>query len=277
MAVEKIFLEKGIDTSLLNIAYCPERVLPGNVMNELISNDRVVGGLNAKSTRIVADFYRQFVEGNIFETDAKTAELCKLTENSFRDVNLAFANELSLICDKEKIDVWNLIKLANQHPRVDILAPGTGVGGHCIAVDPWFIIYGNQKNSELLQKSREINDSKPHWVAKKIMSLVKDKKTEDKENMTIACLGLAYKPNIDDLRSSPAVSVIEKLENSGCNVVAVEPNIAYHESIKLVSLQEAISQSDVVAVLVGHKEFCVEDINSKLRSIGALDFCGVLC
>ncbi|OUU51914.1 MAG: UDP-N-acetyl-D-mannosamine dehydrogenase [Pelagibacteraceae bacterium TMED65] len=266
----------GVNTDNIHIAYCPERVLPGNVIDELIENDRVVGGLTPEATSMVSSFYRTFVAGEIFETDAKTAELCKLTENSFRDVNLAFANELSIICEKEKIDVWMLIELANRHPRVNILQPGTGVGGHCIAVDPWFIVARDKSNSKLIQKAREVNDIKPHWVVDQTENKLKKVKFKDKKKPIVACLGLSFKPDIDDLRGSPAVLVVESLLSRGYAVFAVEPNIKTHASIELIDLQTAFNKADVFVILVKHKEFIVDNVVLELRSRSALDFCGAL-
>ena len=262
----------GIDISSIYLAYCPERVLPGKIMSELVLNDRVIGGINKESTRKIAEFYRTFVKGQILETNAETAEMCKLTENSFRDVNIAFANELSIICDKNGVDVWDLIALANHHPRVNILQPGTGVGGHCIAVDPWFIVAGDNDNSKIIRTAREVNDAKPKWVTSKITEkLVKAVGSKGK----IVCLGLAFKPNIDDLRESPAVNVVEKLLHAGYDVSAVEPNITSHDSINLVELDQ-LDNFNVIAILVPHKEFSDPLIKSFLEKNEALDFCGLL-
>lgn len=268
--------ESGVCVDDLHIAYCPERVLPGKIMTELVENDRVVGGVTPKATRTVADFYRNFVQGIVLETDAKTAEMCKLTENSFRDVNIAFANELSLICAKEGINVWDLIKLANHHPRVNILQPGTGVGGHCIAVDPWFIVSRDEENAQIIRTAREVNDYKTKWVIEQIKMAVADAKLRIGKQPKVACLGLAFKSDIDDLRESPALEVSEALALQGYDVVAVEPNIESHPDLTLVDLPEALSQCDVIALLVKHKQFMQPDARSKLLQIGALDFCGAL-
>lgn len=240
------------------VAYCPERVLPGKILSELISNDRIIGGINKISATKAADIYRIFVKGELLKTNAKTAEMSKLTENAFRDVNIAFANELSLICDRLNINVWELIGLANHHPRVNILNPGPGVGGHCIAVDPWFIVNKTPEEAKLIRIAREVNDSKPQIVIEQVRTLVR--KFADKK-CSIACLGLAFKPDIDDLRESPSVSITRELatEFSG-SVVAVEPNIAKLPNdlsdldVSLVSLEEALS-SDILVLLVDHKEF----------------------
>ena len=265
----------GVDVSTINIAYCPERVLPGKIMTELVANDRVVGGLTPKATKVVAQFYKTFVRGSVLETDAKTAEMCKLTENSFRDVNIAFANELSIVCANQGIDVWNLIQLANRHPRVNILQPGTGVGGHCIAVDPWFIIAKDPENTPLMRTAREVNNHKTEWVIEKVIAAVKKINLPLGTKPKVACLGLSFKPDIDDLRESPAVQVALALESQGLEVLAVEPNIDSHERFNLIGLDEALKSADVVAVLVKHHQFVDEDCKKSLTKFGALDFCGL--
>ncbi len=268
--------EAGAKVEGIHVAYCPERVLPGKIMTEMVENDRVVGGLTPEATRAVADFYRTFVRGAVLETDAKTAEMCKLTENSFRDVNIAFANELSLICDKEGIDVWSLIHLANRHPRVNILQPGAGVGGHCIAVDPWFIVARDEANARLIRTAREVNNHKTDWVIDKIKLAAADANARTGRKPTIACLGLAFKPDIDDLRESPALHVAEALKVQGYNVVAVEPNIDTHADFTLLSVDQVLEQADVLAVLVKHRQFFADPLQGRLRAAGALDFCGGL-
>ena len=267
--VRDILQKDGVDTGAISIAYCPERVLPGRIMAELVDNARVIGGIDSQSVEVVAAFYRTFVNGEILETEAKTAEMCKLTENSFRDVNIAFANELSVLCDNNGVDVWELIKLANHHPRVNILQPGTGVGGHCIAVDPWFIVSQDPENSRIIKSAREINDSKPEWVVDKIKATADSLSTKK-----IACLGLAFKPDIDDLRESPAVRVVESLIEQGYEVACVEPNINEHKKYNLIDIKIAIGQFDVIALLVDHKDFSSDIILSELESKGTLDFCG---
>lgn len=264
----------GVNTSTMHIAYCPERVLPGKIMTELVENDRVVGGLTPEATSAVSAFYRTFVRGEVLETDAATAEMCKLTENSYRDVNIAFANELSLICAKAGINVWDVIDLANRHPRVNILKPGAGVGGHCIAVDPWFIVARDPENARLIRTAREVNDSKTDWVIEQIKGAAADASPESGAKPRIACLGLAFKPDIDDLRESPALSIAMTLKAQGYNVIAVEPNIEHHGELELVKLDEALSRADVVAVLVKHREFVEPSVRKRLVSGGALDFCG---
>ncbi len=246
------------------IAYCPERVLPGNVMVELIKNDRVIGGMTPACSARACALYNLFLEGECVVTDARTAEMCKLTENSFRDVNIAFANELSLICAEQGIDVWELIRLANRHPRVNILQPGPGVGGHCIAVDPWFIVAQNPILARLIRTAREVNDSKPHWVLRQVKARVADCLAESNlraSELTIACLGLTFKPDIDDLRESPALEVAQLIAhwNVGATWV-VEPNVhtlprEMAAKAQLVSLEHALQQADVLVMLVDHKQF----------------------
>lgn len=265
----------GVDTTTISIAYCPERVLPGKIMTELVENDRVVGGLTPEATKMVADFYRTFVHGEVLETESRTAEMCKLTENSFRDVNIAFANELSMICANEGINVWNLIQLANRHPRVNILQPGAGVGGHCIAVDPWFIVARDPDNSRLIRSAREVNNFKAAWVIDQIKIAAADAFDRKGRKLSVACLGLAFKPDIDDLRESPAVHIAEALVSQGYDVLAVEPNIEKHDRFMLLSLEDALQKADVIAVLVKHRQFADGEVRKQLLVAKALDFCGV--
>jgi UDP-N-acetyl-D-mannosaminuronic acid dehydrogenase len=242
------------------VAHCPERVLPGQILKELVSNDRIVGGINQASTEKAAAFYRQFVTGEVLCTQARAAELAKLSENAFRDVNIAFANELSMICDRLDIDVWETIRLANCHPRVNILQPGPGVGGHCIAVDPWFIVNSAPEDAKLIRAAREVNDSKPDFVVRK----VKEAAAQFQEKPTIACLGLSYKADTDDLRESPAVKVVQKLllEKVG-NLFIIEPNIEKlpqqllsAQKISLRKLEKHFfSEVDIFLILVKHKRF----------------------
>ena len=274
--IQNVLLDAGVDVDEVHIAYCPERVLPGKIMTELVENDRIVGGVTARATKAVADFYRTFVRGSVLETTAKTAEMCKLTENSYRDVNIAFANELSLICDKEGINVWDLILLANRHPRVNILQPGAGVGGHCIAVDPWFVVARDEENSRLIKTAREINDYKTDWVIEKIKSRYVDLLDQKGGKPKIVCLGLAFKPNIDDLRESPALEIASSLMTQGYDVIAVEPNIETHTVIELEELDNVFNEDAVLAILVKHKEFLDKSVREKLKSLDALDFCGAL-
>lgn len=271
-----VLREAGVNVEDIHMAYCPERVLPGRIMTELVENGRVVGGLTPAATKAVADFYRTFVRGAVLETDAKTAEMCKLTENSFRDVNIAFANELSLICDNEGINVWDLIQLANRHPRVNILQPGAGVGGHCIAVDPWFIVARNIEHAKLIRTAREVNNHKTDWVIEKIKNVAENTVPISGNKPTIACLGLAFKPDIDDLRESPALHIAQALKSQEYAVIAVEPNIQSHDSFAVVDLEQALERADVIAVLVKHSQFMTPDIRQRLVSKSALDFCGAL-
>lgn len=274
--MQEVLQTAGVAVAEVHIAYCPERVLPGKIMTELVENDRVVGGMTTEATRAVANFYRSFVRGEVLETDAKTAEMCKLTENSFRDVNIAFANELSLLCTKEGIDVWKLIQLANRHPRVNILQPGTGVGGHCIAVDPWFIVARDEANARLIRTAREVNNYKTEWVIEQIKLAAADANALSGRKPRIACLGLAFKPNIDDLRESPALEVAQALAAQYYDVVVVEPNIPSHDEFDLIGVDSAITDCDVIAVLVKHREFLQSDVRERLVEAGALDFCGAL-
>ncbi|MFL9556554.1 UDP-N-acetyl-D-mannosamine dehydrogenase [Acinetobacter baumannii] len=245
------------------VAHCPERVLPGKVLQELISNDRIIGGMTPRCSAAACDLYKIFVKGECIETNARTAEMCKLTENSFRDVNIAFANELSIICDKLDINVWELISLANRHPRVNILQPGPGVGGHCIAVDPWFIVAKSPEQARLIRTAREVNDAKPHWVIDqvkiKIVEFLQANPTKMIQDVTIACYGLAFKPDIDDLRESPALEITKQLAQQGLNILAIEPNIDslpvnMPSNIQLIQLEEK-NKADIHLILVEHKEF----------------------
>lgn len=262
--------EVGVDTSAVYIAHCPERVLPGHIMRELVENDRIVGGITPEASEKVATFYRTFVTGEVLVTDARTAEMAKLTENSFRDVNIAFANELSLLSDKFGIDVWELIRLANRHPRVNILQPGTGVGGHCIAVDPWFIVHEGGDDARLIRAGREVNTRKTEWVVEKVETEVDSFRKKHGRDPVVACMGLAFKPNIDDLRESPALWVFQQLVAAGVEPLAVEPNLQKHASITLTEWQEAAHKADIVVYLVAHREFQKLDVEGKV-----LDFCGV--
>ena len=273
--IAEVLNQAGLDMSQVHVAYCPERVLPGKIMIELVENDRVVGGLTTEATKLISAFYRNFVRGAVLETDAATAEMCKLTENSYRDVNIAFANELSLLCAKSGINVWQLIELANRHPRVNILQPGTGVGGHCIAVDPWFIVASDPENAQLIRTAREVNNYKTEWVIDQIKIAVADASARTGRKPKVACLGLAFKPDIDDLRESPAVHVASALHSQGYDIVAVEPNIQSHEKFKLLTAEDALQTADVIAVLVKHRQFVQLAMTGKLGSAAILDFCGV--
>lgn len=256
------FPQNAGESSDVNVAHCPERVLPGHVVRELVENDRVIGGMTAKCSARAIELYKTFVEGECVITNARTAEMAKLTENSCRDVQIAFANELSIICDKLDIDVWELISLANRHPRINILQPGPGVGGHCIAVDPWFIVSKTPDEAKIIHTARQVNDAKPEWVIDKVKIAINDflqantnKKIED---VTIACFGLAFKPDIDDLRESPAMNITRKIAamHQG-RVLAVEPNIQTlnNEQFELATIAQSDAEADIAVLLVDHKEF----------------------
>ncbi|RCW27037.1 UDP-N-acetyl-D-mannosamine dehydrogenase [Marinilabilia salmonicolor] len=270
---EIVFSERTELKEEISIAYCPERVLPGNVLYELEHNDRVIGGIDETSTQKAIEFYRLFVNGKLHPTNARTAEMCKLTENSSRDVQIAFANELSIICDKAGINVWELIELANKHPRVNILQPGCGVGGHCIAVDPWFLVSDYPEHAHVIRQAREINDYKAEWSVEKILATARQFEIDHGRQPVIACMGLAFKPNIDDLRESPAKYITSKVvaEARG-EVLIVEPNIHSHPSFTLTQYLQAYEKADIIAWLVNHKEFPI--INKDEKKI-ELDFCGV--
>lgn len=263
--------QSGADVSSIHFSYCPERVLPGRIMIELIENDRVVGGLTPAATDVTAAFYKTFVQGEVLKTDSRTAEMCKLVENSSRDVGIAFANELSILCDGLGIDVNELIRFANRHPRVNILQPGCGVGGHCIAVDPWFIVAKDPKNSDLIRTAREVNNFKNKWVIEKVKNAALKFQLDNGRAARIACMGLAFKPDIDDLRESPALAVAEALRDAQFDVVAVEPNIESFEGLKLASVADGVKNSDIVVYLVKHRQFISLDTQGKQ----VLDFCGV--
>ena len=269
-----IFTERPELKDKIYIAYCPERVLPGNVIYELVHNDRVIGGINETSTDRAIAFYNQFVKGELHRTNSRTAEMCKLTENSSRDVQIAFANELSLICDKAGINVWELITLANKHPRVNILQPGSGVGGHCIAVDPYFITADFPLESRIIGKAREINNHKAFWCAEKTQDTMKQFELDHGREPVVALMGLAFKPNIDDLRESPAKYIATKVmqgHNNG-DFLIVEPNIREHKVFKLTDYKEAYEKADIVVFLVAHNPFKELAFNEEKI---ILDFCGV--
>lgn len=271
------------EDSDIRIAHCPERVLPGHVVRELVENDRVIGGMTPKCSQAAVEVYKTFVEGACITTSTRTAEMAKLTENSFRDVNIAFANELSILCDKLDINVWELIELANRHPRVNILQPGAGVGGHCIAVDPWFIVDSCPEESRIIRTAREVNDSKPKWVLEKVKAhldkLHAQYPNKARSDFTVACLGIAFKPDIDDLRESPAIGIANDLVHLGCKVHIVEPNISKlpieleFDNVKLASLEEALA-SDIQAVLVKHKAFV--ESSDKFELTKVIDAVGLI-
>lgn len=273
------------EASDIRVAHCPERVLPGHVLRELVQNDRVIGGMTAKCSNVAASLYKTFVQGECVITSARTAEMCKLTENSFRDVNIAFANELSIICDKLDINVWELIRLANRHPRVNILQPGPGVGGHCIAVDPWFIVSSAPEDARLIRTAREVNDGKPKWVLDKVKCALAEflqaHPEKSARDVTIACFGLAFKPDIDDLRESPALEITRQLaqEHPG-KLLVVEPHIdacpiLLADCAQFVPVDQALERADIVIILVGHQKFKLmpQEAWSKLIVVNA---CGLV-
>jgi UDP-N-acetyl-D-mannosaminuronic acid dehydrogenase len=272
------------EDSDIRIAYCPERVLPGHVVRELVENDRVIGGMTDKCSKAAIELYKIFVRGDCVITNARTAEMAKLTENASRDVSIAFANELSIICDKSNIDVWELIRLANRHPRVNILQPGPGVGGHCLAVDPWFIVSSAPNESQLIQTARRVNDSKPKWVVEKVKATLAEfllsNPSKAANDITLACFGLAFKSDIDDLRESPALEITKDLAMLNfCKILAVEPNISIlpsslSEMVDLVSVFEALNHSDICLLLVDHAEFKLVS-KSDLENVVIIDTKGI--
>jgi UDP-N-acetyl-D-mannosaminuronic acid dehydrogenase len=233
------------------VAYCPERVLPGRILSELVDNDRIVGGVDDASTEVALEFYQSFVRGEVVGTDARTAEMVKLAENSFRDVNIAFANELSMLCGRSGVSVWEVIRLANRHPRVQILQPGPGVGGHCIAVDPWFLVAGHPEHARLIRAAREVNDQKPRWVVERVRQCAAQVR-----DPVIACLGLSFKADVDDLRESPAVEIVRELQRARLGrLLVVEPHLVHHPEFELTRLEDAVARANIVLVLVDHKPF----------------------
>lgn len=271
LVAKKLSENTKIPIKDLNIAYCPERVLPGNILFELIHNDRVIGGINSRSSDLARLFYSSFCKGELFITTSKTAEMVKLTENSFRDVNIAFANQLSLICDEIGINTLELIELSNHHPRVNILQPGCGVGGHCIAVDPWFIASSFPDKSSLIKTAREVNIYKETWVINKIFQYIRELETELNKKIKIGCYGLTFKPDVDDIRESPALNIALELIASE-EVLVCDPNIKKHSQINLVSLEKVFNSVDLHVLLVSHSEF--KDLIFENKKV--LDFCGLL-
>lgn len=270
-----IYQERPELEGLIYMAYCPERVLPGNVMYELVQNDRVIGGINKASAEKAIHFYSKYVQGELHATNARTAEMCKLVENSSRDVQIAFANELSLICDKADINVWELINLANKHPRVNILQPGAGVGGHCIAVDPYFIVSDYPMESKIIGTAREVNNYKSFWCAEKVKNAKLEFQLKNKRKPSVALMGLAFKPNIDDLRESPAKYIVQKVLQDAQDeqYYICEPNITEHSVFKLTDYKEAIKKADIIVFLVTHDEF--KKLVLPQEKI-VLDFCGIM-
>lgn len=271
MVAKIVTRQTGFGVDDVHFAHAPERVLPGKILREVVENDRIIGGLSDRSTEVCAEFYRTFVSGELHLTDARMAETAKLVENAFRDVNIAFANELSLLADHLDLDVWRLIELANKHPRVSILSPGPGVGGHCIAVDPWFLVHASPENTPLIRMARQVNEQKPQRVVERVVRRAKRFKKP-----TIACLGLAYKPDIDDLRESPAMTIVEALiERNIGDIRVVEPMIEAHDRFELSSLEEALIAADIVVVLVAHRPF--KNISPHLLAEKTvIDVCGAL-
>ncbi len=274
--ISEVLEEEGVDISKISFAYCPERVLPGSIIKELTTNDRVVGGLNNESTEIAASFYKTFVKGNVYKTNAETAEMCKLTENSFRDVNIAFANELSIICDDEDINVNELIMLANKHPRVDILEPGPGVGGHCIAIDPWFIVSKHKSKAKLIESAREVNINKEDWVLEKIQESIDYFKNKHDKEPICACYGVSYKPNIEDCRESPALNITKNLSFKNKNVIAVDPYVTSYDGILIKDLEYAVVNADIHIFLVKHDDFKEIDFSNMKQNFELLDYCKIL-
>ena len=250
--VVPILEEAGIEVGTeVHVAHCPERVLPGRILSELVDNDRIVGGIDPASSDAAAAFYEEFVRGTVYRTNAMTAEMAKLAENTFRDVNIALANELSIICDRDAIDPWEMIRLANRHPRVNILQPGPGVGGHCIAVDPWFIAARAPEHARVIRSAREVNDGKPDWVVEKVR-----RSAARFRNPVIGCLGLSFKADVDDLRGSPALQIARRLQaESVGDLLVCEPNIESHPEFDLMPLDRTIAGADIVLLLVDHREF----------------------
>lgn len=262
--------ETGMKPGDVHFAHAPERVLPGKILREVVENDRIIGGIDAASTAACAEFYGTFVAGKLLQTSARMAETAKLVENAFRDVNIAFANELSLMADSLELDVWELIRLANHHPRVNILTPGPGVGGHCIAVDPWFLVQAAPEQTSLMRQAREVNNHKPRWVVERIK-----RRAERLRKPRIACLGLAYKPDIDDLRESPALEIARELAAiDGVELRVVEPNLGEHPEFELHSLEQALDGADIVVALVGHGEFARVQPHELAEKV-VFDVCGV--
>ncbi len=268
---EIILKQASCSINEIHFAYCPERVLPGDTLKELISNDRVIGGLTKLASKKSKSFYQTFCKGEIHITDAKTAEMSKLSENAFRDINIAYANELSMFCQKYSIDVYELINLTNKHPRVNILSPGCGVGGHCIAIDPWFIAYADPSNTNLIKTARQVNNKKTSWILKLVENRALSIKEKIKREITIGCFGLSFKPNIDDLRESPALKITKELISKGFNVLSCEPNIKSHPDFDLRASNVIVEKSDLLVFLVAHSEF--RNMNTFKKEV--INVCGL--
>ena len=262
----------GLSTNQIYLSYCPERVLPGKIIMELINNNRIIGGINIKSAKKAKKIYKQFCKGEIELTDCRTAELVKLTENAYRDVNLAFANELSLVCNKLGVNVFELVRHTNLHPRVNILTPGCGVGGHCIAVDPWFIVNSAPDITPLIQTAREVNNSKTNWIINFILEKVYELEKKILRKPILGCFGLTFKADVEDTRESPALKIYNELFKKGINLIGCEPNLKSLSSIRLASPKDVLSKADINIILVGHKEFKKLDFRKKIY----YDFCGIL-
>ncbi len=275
-SMANVLLELGVDLTNIHLAYCPERVLPGKVMMELIQNDRVVGGISPEATEMAANFYKSFVRGEVVQTDAATAEMCKLAENSYRDLNIAYANELSMLCANAGIDAFRLIELANRHPRVNILSPGVGVGGHCIAVDPWFLVAKDHENTRLIQVARQVNNSKTDWVISQIKNRINGLHDKLRRTPVVACLGVAFKADIDDLRESPALFIASHLAKLNCELLVVEPNIDKHPTLNIFELPAAYNAADLIVILVKHREFVDFLKHQDFGDKSILDYCGIL-
>lgn len=270
-AIRDKLAAQGVEVDGVHLAYCPERVLPGRILHELTTNDRIIGGIDAASSSAAERFYAGFVTGAVLTTTSRTAEMVKLVENSFRDVNIAFANEISILSEHLAIDPWEVIRLANRHPRVEILQPGPGVGGHCIAVDPWFIVAGDPDTARLVRTAREVNDDKTDWVIAQVRGVAAELGATLSRPVRVACLGLAYKPDVDDLRESPALRIALSLADAGIEVLACEPHLAAHPLLNLHPVDEALSGADLVVVLVKHAVFA----NLAFGDKPVLDYCGL--
>lgn len=273
--IKDLLNKKNIDTSEIMIGYCPERVLPGNIIKEMKDNDRLVGGLDHKSTLFISNFYRSFVDGEVHETSAEVAEMCKLVENSYRDLNIAFANEISILCREMNMNELELIALANKHPRVNILQPGIGVGGHCIAIDPYFIIANHPKSTKLIKTAREVNISKTDWVISDINYQIDLLAKLKKQTPKVSFLGITYKPNVSDIRESPALEIVNRVNIPKENILIVDPNVINVEGFKIYEIEEAILKSDLTICLVKHREFTKEKIKQLITNSNYIDYCNI--